>query len=215
MSVKTSKYIEDENGDLYQMIPPAATESEFGGIKAAAKPEGPTGLAEVVMDTTGKAYANLSGIVSDAWDSSVTYDVGDYVIYDNTFWKCLVANTGQTPQEGTYWTKTSTKKEFSELNSNLEQNTYGKFELKNGLKMYWGKKYSSPASTQNGSYYNSTTSMTDDYPSGFTPQILLAFPDSGNSDINVDLRAQTVNKIFYKTSQKGHEILFYWLAIGY
>ena len=40
---------------------------------------------------------------TDDYDASVTYAAGDMVVYNNLSWTCLLACTGQTPQEGTYW----------------------------------------------------------------------------------------------------------------
>lgn len=54
-------------------------------------------------------------IISDAWNASTTYEVGQYCIYNNSLWKCLVQNIGQTPTEGTYWTKASITSELIAL----------------------------------------------------------------------------------------------------
>ena len=65
-------------------------------------------------------------MISDAWNNSTTYTVGQYCIYNNTLWKCLVQHNGQEPSEGTYWTKTqiddemlAIKNDVSTINSNL------------------------------------------------------------------------------------------------
>ena len=70
--------------------------------------------------------------VSDAWNSSTNYTVGQYCIYNNILWKCLVQNIGQTPSEGTYWTKVTIGSEFNlvkndidTLNSNLANHING------------------------------------------------------------------------------------------
>ena len=57
-----------------------------------------------VIDTKSN---NVMSKNSSAWSSTVTYAVGQYCIYNNILWKCLVQHSGQTPQEGTYWTKVS------------------------------------------------------------------------------------------------------------
>lgn len=62
-------------------------------------------------------------IVSDEWDSLTVYDIGDYVIYNNTLWKCLVQNNGQIPTDGTYWSKCSVANEISSLNAELSNLT--------------------------------------------------------------------------------------------
>lgn len=58
-------------------------------------------------------------IISDVWNASTTYAVGQYCIYNNTLWKCLVQHNGQTPTEGTYWTKVSVGNEIASVNSSL------------------------------------------------------------------------------------------------
>lgn len=107
----------------------------------------------------------------------------------------------------------------NQLNSDLKQNTTGKFVLTNGLKMYWFRASTDPASSSGsdsaGVFYYSNTSILSNIPSGFVPQIVLVTPDSGNSGIAVDLRVNGVNNVFYKTRTKDHSISFFWLAIGY
>ena len=60
------------------------------------------------------------GIISDAWNASTTYAVGQYCIYNNSLWKCLVQNNGQTPSEGTYWTKVSVANEITNVNNSFQ-----------------------------------------------------------------------------------------------
>ena len=61
----------------------------------------------------------LSSVISDEWNDKTTYEVGQYCIYANKLWKCLVQHSGQTPTEGTYWTQTSIDDEITELNNTL------------------------------------------------------------------------------------------------
>lgn len=56
-----------------------------------------------------------NNIISDAWNASTTYAVGQYCIYNNSLWKCLVQHSGQTPSEGTYWIKASITSELIAL----------------------------------------------------------------------------------------------------
>lgn len=66
------------------------------------------GDSQVIMD-----------MLSNMWSSSVTYNVGDYVLYNNNIWKCLVQNSNIAPSEGTTWTRTNITNEISTLNSKL------------------------------------------------------------------------------------------------
>ena len=63
--------------------------------------------------------AQFYNAVSHLWNDTTTYEVGQYCIFSFRLWKCLIRNSGQIPQEGTYWTQTSIDEEITELNSNL------------------------------------------------------------------------------------------------
>ena len=67
-----------------------------------------------------KGGADDTSIISDAYDELKTYVAGEYCIYNNLLWKCLVQNNGQTPTEGTYWTKVSVANEIALVNSRLD-----------------------------------------------------------------------------------------------
>ena len=67
-------------------------------------------------------------IISDAYDELKTYVAGEYCIYNNSLWKCLVQNNGQTPTEGTYWTNVSVANEIASVNSSLS-NMFTSFNI--------------------------------------------------------------------------------------
>ena len=66
-------------------------------------------------------------IISDAYDALKTYVAGEYCIYNNSLWKCLVQNNGQAPTEGTYWTNVSVANEIASVNSSLT--SFGRYTL--------------------------------------------------------------------------------------
>lgn len=81
-----------------------------------------------VIDTKAQ---NVMSKNSSAWSSTTTYTVGQYCIYNNSLWKCLVQHSGQTPQEGTYWTKVSLDTlgaEISAINQNLDKIEHIQFD---------------------------------------------------------------------------------------
>lgn len=89
------------------------------------------------QDISGKAdktdLTALSNTISDAWNASTTYAVGQYCIYNNLLWKCLIQHSGQTPTEGTYWTKVSVANEITSVNNSLIANSkHFYFDYKNG-----------------------------------------------------------------------------------
>lgn len=62
---------------------------------------------------------DIDGIISDAWSADKTYAVGDYCIYNNALWRCLVSVSGSqhAPTNGSVeWVKCSVATEISTLN---------------------------------------------------------------------------------------------------
>ena len=92
-----------------------------------------------------QALNEKSNLISDAWNASTTYAVGQYCIYNNSLWKCLVQHSGQTPTEGTYWTKVTVANEITSVNnsigdiSNVGNSTYNSVEKL--LKYYIDNNY--------------------------------------------------------------------------
>ena len=76
------------------------------------------GNLQLQIDDIADEKAN-NDIISDAWNASTTYAVGQYCIYNNSLWKCLVQHSGQTPTEGTYWTKVTVANEITSVNNRL------------------------------------------------------------------------------------------------
>ena len=62
-----------------------------------------------------------TSIISDAYDELKSYVAGEYCIYNNLLWKCLVQHNGQTPTEGTYWTNVTVANEIASVNSSLSK----------------------------------------------------------------------------------------------
>ena len=84
-----------------------------------------------VIDTKSN---NVMSKNSSAWSSTVAYAVGQYCIYNNSLWKCLVQHSGQTPQEGTYWARVSLDtlgSEINALNNNLTWKRINKESINN------------------------------------------------------------------------------------
>ncbi len=103
----------------------------------------PTSASTKLVKSGGiyTALQNVSGTVSDAWDSGTTYAVGDYCIYNNTLWKCLTANTATTPTEGSDWTAKTVGEELGSLNSeltDLNSDIVAQFGSLTALDYYYG-----------------------------------------------------------------------------
>lgn len=59
--------------------------------------------------------------ISDKYDSSKTYAVGDYCIYNDTLYKCKTQITSAEEFDSSKWEPTNCGKEFEVLNSNLKK----------------------------------------------------------------------------------------------
>lgn len=57
--------------------------------------------------------AEIKNELSDEWTSK-TYSVGDYCIYKNSMWRCLVANS-VAPSEGSNWTRVTIGSELKRI----------------------------------------------------------------------------------------------------
>ncbi len=63
--------------------------------------------------------AENKDVISDKYDSSKTYSVGDYCIYNDTLYKCKTAVTSAEEFDSSKWEATNCGKELVALNSNL------------------------------------------------------------------------------------------------
>lgn len=85
-----------------------------------------SGSDKVIINVDGYLkQATVNQIVNtfvfgdNLWQSSKTYAVGEYCIYNSSLWKCKVQHSGVEPADGTYWEETSISTEMATLNSNL------------------------------------------------------------------------------------------------
>lgn len=118
-------WLVDYNGDM---------EKIDLGLKAAkdvadsAKEEADQGAIDIaaVTVTANSADAKASGAVSDisdAYDATSTYDLGDLVIYNNLLYKCTTAITVPETFDGTHWTRITIEELIDTINSNLSDLT--------------------------------------------------------------------------------------------
>ena len=75
-------------------------------------------LKEISSSTENK------DVISDKYDSSRTYSVFDYCIYDDTLYKCKTEITSAEEFDSSKWEATNCGKELVALNSNLDTITH-------------------------------------------------------------------------------------------
>jgi hypothetical protein len=100
--------------------PPNATYWSTAPLKSTAWDSGRNYNANDTVSYRGKWYLALSGVspgqnpststywvdttnATYQWNSSSAYTTSSYVSYDGVWYHCILANTGQTPNNATYW----------------------------------------------------------------------------------------------------------------
>ena len=100
---------------LYKCTTAITTEGEWDATKWKA-----TSIDKELKEIS--SYTENKDVISDKYDSSKTYSVGDYCIYDDTLYKCKTEITSAEEFDSSKWEATNCGKEFEVLNSNLEDN---------------------------------------------------------------------------------------------
>lgn len=77
-------------------------------------------LAEGPQGPQGEPGSGAVGTVAEAYSTSKTYAVGDYVIHDEEFYRCTTAITTAESFTAAHWTKLVLTDEVSDLKSDLE-----------------------------------------------------------------------------------------------
>ena len=68
----------------------------------------------------GEAGAGAAGVVADAYSSSKTYKVGDYVLHNSNLYRCTTAITTAESFTAAHWTQIVLANDVSDLKSNLD-----------------------------------------------------------------------------------------------
>ena len=91
-----------------------------GGSSVTPNPAGAvTGGDLVKIDIDGTIYGipagvDTSGLISDAYDSTATYNTGDFCIYNNTLYKCIEDSVTGT-WDSSKWTATKVTSELEDV----------------------------------------------------------------------------------------------------
>ena len=99
-------------GVLYKCTTAITTAGEWDATKWKA-----TSIDKELKEIS--SYTENKDVISDKYDSSKTYSVGDYCIYDDTLYKCKTQITSAEEFDSSKWEPTNCGKEFEVLNSNL------------------------------------------------------------------------------------------------
>lgn len=93
--------------------------------------------------------APIPDYISDAYDNTATYAVGDYCIHENTLYRCTTDISSPEEWTAAHWTATTMAAEDKEIKSSLSQ-------------------FTTKFATVNNTFGNGNLDSKTDYPTGFT-----------------------------------------------
>lgn len=73
-----------------------------------------------------------SDIIASDYDAETTYNAGQYCFYNDTIWRCKVTSTGETPEEGEFWTEVQVMTEVFQYGNNRKSQLVDKIVAKGG-----------------------------------------------------------------------------------
>ncbi len=111
-------------GVLYKCTTAITTAGEWDATKWKA-----TSIDKELKEIS--SYTENKDVISDKYDSSKTYSVGDYCIYNDTLYKCKTAVTSAEEFDSSKWEATNCGKELVALNSNFSQHLSVLTDFKN------------------------------------------------------------------------------------
>lgn len=101
----TKKYLGADGISKLKALISAAFIGKNQGSENAGKVLGIGSDGIVLPVTGGGGGGGNTAIIAADWDEDVTYTVGTYAISSDKLWKCILQNSGEEPEEGTYWTE--------------------------------------------------------------------------------------------------------------
>lgn len=116
-------WLVDYNGDMEKIDLGMKAAKDVADAAKAEADQGALDIAAVTV-TANSADAKASGAVSDladAYDSTSTYNVGDYVIYNSILYRCITAIIVPESFDGTHWVRTTVEEITAALSSDIAQ----------------------------------------------------------------------------------------------
>lgn len=114
-------WLVDYNGDMEKIDLGMKAAQDVADAAKEEADQGAIDIAAVTL-TANAADTKASGAISDlseVYDSTYTYNVNDYVIYNNILYKCISNITVPESFDGTHWRRTTVDEIVTELNTDL------------------------------------------------------------------------------------------------
>lgn len=92
--------------------------------------------------------AQTNGLIASVYDSTKTYDVGDYVIYNNDLYRCITAITTAEAWTAAHWTQVALSDDIEKLREDVNENLMDK------LITVYPKNLFDGSAVENGKYLN-------------------------------------------------------------
>ncbi len=82
-------------------------------------PRGAIAEIKQIVDSHGNAISSIKNMISDEYDDSADYDVGDYCIYDNVRYCCNTEISGGETWNSAHWDVAKVDDDITEIKSSL------------------------------------------------------------------------------------------------
>lgn len=118
-------WLVDYNGDMEKIDLGLKAAKDVADAAKEEADQGAIDIAAVTL-TANSADAKASGAISDisdVYDATSTYNVGDLVIYSNILYRCITNITVPEAFDGTHWARTTVEEISNEIKSDLVQLT--------------------------------------------------------------------------------------------
>lgn len=118
-------WLVDYNGDMLKIDNAMKSISDVADAAKTKSDDNEIAISGITI-TANSAEAKASGAISsisDAYDSTSTYDVGDLVIYNNLLYTCITAISVPESFDGTHWRRTTIDAELESINNELSNIT--------------------------------------------------------------------------------------------
>lgn len=116
-------WLVDYNGDMEKIDLGMKAAKDVADAAKEEADQGAIDIAAVTL-TADAADAKASGAISDladAYDSTSTYNIGDYVIYNSILYRCIVPISVPESFDGNHWNRTTIEEIIDGVNNDLDQ----------------------------------------------------------------------------------------------
>lgn len=117
-------WLVDYNGDMEKIDLGMKAAQDVADAAKTEADQGAIDIAAVTIIANGAAARSSAAIsnYAEPYDSTATYAVGDYVVYDNLTYRCITAITVPESFDGTHWARVTMDGELTQMKEATSNN---------------------------------------------------------------------------------------------